>query len=224
MMFAGYVFGGIAESIGWRACFFIEAAAGIPIVLIAVLVPNVRLNRGAEVSEEGGDASIKLQINKKQGSQSYAKTRFHFELPIAQSAVQCARCLKSIRRDLLCISRKASGVIRGVKGYGRIKDDYLCRCAQRRYQGWSCIPPPQILERAASSTQASLLCAKHLRLCAHPSNCGCLYLLGSKGRYQIAFLHLHFIMPSVNNHVSSLRQRSRQSGGRLVSFLAIYHS
>lgn len=65
----GYVFGGIAESIGWRACFFIEAAAGIPIVLIAVLVPNVRLNQKSETSETGEAGTTKLHTKGMQGIQ-----------------------------------------------------------------------------------------------------------------------------------------------------------
>ena len=57
----GYVFGGIAESIGWRACFFIEAAAGVPIVLIAAFVPNVRLNRGSGGPQEGARAFTQIK-------------------------------------------------------------------------------------------------------------------------------------------------------------------
>jgi len=40
---AGYIFGGVAEVIGWRACFYIEALLGVPLVLISVFVPDVKL-------------------------------------------------------------------------------------------------------------------------------------------------------------------------------------
>ena len=52
---AGYIFGGVAQDIGWRVLFFLEAVVGVLIALIALLAPNVRL-RGADNTAITGNA------------------------------------------------------------------------------------------------------------------------------------------------------------------------
>ena len=50
---SGYIFGGVAAVIGWRACFFIEAAVGVPVVLFALLAPPVRLRQAEPAAKSG---------------------------------------------------------------------------------------------------------------------------------------------------------------------------
>jgi len=51
---AGYIFGGVAEVIGWRACFYIEALLGVPLVLISVFVPDVKLRTKQSLAKHEG--------------------------------------------------------------------------------------------------------------------------------------------------------------------------
>ena len=40
---AGYMFGNAADYIGWRACFWVEAAFGVPVALLFLLAPALNL-------------------------------------------------------------------------------------------------------------------------------------------------------------------------------------
>lgn len=48
----GYLFGDLAPVIGWRPCFFIEAAVAVPIILFALLAPPVKLRGKMEALAE----------------------------------------------------------------------------------------------------------------------------------------------------------------------------
>ena len=50
---AGYIFGGLAAVIGWRSCFLIEAALGVPIVVVTLLAPDVELRSSSTASPAG---------------------------------------------------------------------------------------------------------------------------------------------------------------------------
>ena len=40
---AGYMYGEAVASLGWRACFFIEAAFGFPVALLFLFAPAIDL-------------------------------------------------------------------------------------------------------------------------------------------------------------------------------------
>jgi MFS family permease len=48
----GYLFGDLAPVIGWRPCFFMEAAVAVPIILFALLAPPVKLRGKMEALAE----------------------------------------------------------------------------------------------------------------------------------------------------------------------------
>lgn len=74
----GYIFGGIAESIGWRSCFFIEAAVGFVLVLVALLVPNVSLGSQAGSFKEGQAPCIGVDSHSPlQGNVQFLKSHFN---------------------------------------------------------------------------------------------------------------------------------------------------
>lgn len=57
----GYIFGGVAQFIGWRSCFFIEACLGLPIVIFALAAPDVHLRSKAPVHKSGRATILTLE-------------------------------------------------------------------------------------------------------------------------------------------------------------------